>query len=136
MVHDTYFMINKHIKAFFKCTKLNLKYILLLLFAEECTYQLIKLCNKGKMPQRRDPKSKSDPLTQSKQDFGFLAEAEGITLHQAGCSKRGCFLSIASLQGCNGAGTPCQQRAIARGQCTGEEGSILHKSGSLTKFIA
>ena len=45
----------------------------------------------------------------------LLAEAEGITLHQAGgaaaaaaaallCSKHGCFLSIASLQRSNGTG--------------------------------
>ena len=98
---------------------------------------------KGKMPQK--PRIKEPHLMQSKQDcFCHLAKGfgKGITLHQAGCaaqlcSKRSCFLRTVSLQW-----TPCQQRAIAKGtvhgfcQTKGREGSILHKSDSLTKFIA
>lgn len=61
----------------------------------------------------------------SKRDVGFWQRPRGLhyvrqDAQQHWGSKRGRFPgAFASLWDSNGGGRPCQQRAVARGQCTG-----------------
>lgn len=49
---------------------------------------------KGKMPQRRDPKSKERHLVQSKQDFGFWQRLRGLRYIRQD-AQRYCVQSVA-----------------------------------------
>lgn len=57
------------------------------------------LAIKGRIPEKREPESKSDTLCKASKTLAFGRGWGGITLHQAGCaarlcSKRGCFLAL------------------------------------------
>lgn len=100
------------------------------------------------MPQKRDPKSKRRHLVQSKQDLGFWQRLRGLRYmsedaqHYFGQSLAVFCFFEALLDYRRATGRmPCQQRAIAKDSAMmlpnkRGEGSILHKSDSLTKFIA